>query len=275
LTGDAAEPGSWRPYRGVHLPLGASDDLITRCRGLMRVLPASARFSHETAASLLGLPVHASVEQIHVTVPAGVVTPRRRAGVITHQRVLDGEPIQVAGVPVSRPGQLLLDLASAVSPTELVVVGDALLAHGHELDAIRQELAGRGRSRGIVRAREVAMLLRPGVDSPQETRLRLIIVRAGLPEPDVNVPVFDAAGEWIGSPDLGYGKYRIALQYEGDVHRSNPRRWRQDIARDEAFTDIGWLVLRAVADDITRPQRFLTRLTRRLQERGWRPPPPG
>jgi hypothetical protein len=227
-----------------------------------------------TAASLLGLPVHASVEQIHVTVPAGVVTPRRRAGLITHQRVLDGEPLEVEGVPVSCPGQLLLDLASALSPTELIVVGDALLAQGHELETIMHDLAGRGRSRGIIRAREVAMLLRPGVDSPQETRLRLIIVRAGLPEPAVNLPVFDEAGGWIGSPDLGYGKYRIALQYEGDAHRSNPRRWRQDIARDEAFADAGWLVLRAVADDIARPQRFLTRLTRRLHERGWRPPPP-
>jgi hypothetical protein len=116
------------------------------------------------------------------------------------------------------------------------------------------------------------MLLRPGVDSPQETRLRLIIVRAGLPEPDVNVPVFDAAGEWIGSPDLGYGAYRIALQYEGDVHRSNPRRWRQDIARDEAFADAGWLVLRTTADDVARPSRFLHRLTRALVARGWRPP---
>ncbi len=263
----------WRVYRGVYLPAHLADDLLARCRGLLDVLPASARFSHVTAGALLGLPVRASVGQIHVSVPADVVTPRRRPGLITHQRRMYEAPVHVQGVPVSRPAQLFLDLASVLDLAELVVVGDALLAGRLDLPTIQRYLAERPRHRGVLRAREAATLLRQHVDSPQETRLRLAIVRAGLPEPEVNVPVFDAAGGWIGSPDLGYRQYRIAIQYEGDAHRTNRRRWRQDIARDEAFTDSGWLVLRAVADDIVRPQPFLGRLTRRLRERGWLPPP--
>ncbi len=185
---------------------------------------------------------------------AGVVTPRRRPGLITHQRVLDEQPVLLQGVPVSCPAQLFLDLASVLDLTELIVVGDALLARLLDLTMLQRYLAERPRQRGVLRAREAVTLLRPQVDSPQETRLRLVIARAGLPEPQVNVPVFDAAGGWIGAPDLGYEQYRIAIQFEGDAHRTNPRRWRQDIARDEAFTDIGWLVLRAVANDIVRPQ---------------------
>jgi hypothetical protein len=263
--------GLWRPWRGVVLPVSRAHKLAARCDGLLRVLPAESRFSHATAAALRGLPVAASLEEIHVTVPAEVWTPRRRPGVVTHSRVLDEAPAYAEGLPVSCAGQLLLDLASVLSPTELVVVGDALLRAGSTADGLGAYLLHRAGLRGVVRAREAVRLLRVGVDSPQETRLRLAIVRAGLPEPEVNPAVYDDAGEWIGSPDLGYKRYRVAGQYEGDVHRTNRRRWRQDIARDESFADAGWIVLRAVADDVERPQRFTDRMRRRLLERGWRP----
>jgi hypothetical protein len=265
--------GYWRPYRGIYLPQWAADDLQTRCEALRAVLPPQSRFSHATAASLLGLPVTASVDEIHVTVPRGVVTPRRRPGVVTHQRVMDEPPAVVQGLPVSCPGQLLLDLAPSLDLVELVVLGDALLAMGVDAQSLHSYLAARAGTRGIVRARDAVQLVRVGVDSPPETRLRLIIVWAGLPEPAVNVRVFDAAGGWIGSPDLGYDEFQIAVQYEGDVHRTSRRRWRMDVARDEAYTDAGWLVVRATADDVVRPHRFLRRLTRRLLDRGWRPPP--
>jgi hypothetical protein len=98
-------------------------------------------------------------------------------------------------------------------------------------------------------------------------------VDAGLPEPEVNRPRFDAVGGWLGSPDLGYEEYQVAAQFEGDVHRTSRTQWRKDIARDEAFRDAGWLVLRATGDDVARPGRFLHRLTRALVSRGYRPPP--
>jgi hypothetical protein len=263
--------GLWRPWRGVVLPLSQAHELAARCAGLLQVLPPESRFSHATAAALLGLPVAACLDEIHVTVPAGLWTPRRRPGVVTHARVLDEDPAYVDGLPVSCAGQLFLDLACVLSPTELVVLGDAMVRAGHPPDGLTAYLLRHPGQRGVVRARDAVRLIRPGVDSPQETRLRLAIVQAGLPEPEVNPPVYDDAGEWIGSPDLGYKRYRVAGQYEGDAHRTNRRRWRQDIARDESFADAGWVVLRAVADDVARPLRYTERMRRRLLERGWRP----
>jgi hypothetical protein len=266
-----------RPHRNVYVSSDAADDLGHRCAALGLVLPPEARFSHRTAAALYGAPTPASATasdlDIHLTVPAGVVVPRRRPGVVTHQRVLDADAVVVDGVPVTCPEQTFLDLAAVTGRRELVVLGDFLVRDWTTPDAIVTYLAARPRTRGIVRAREAAGLVRLQVDSPQETRLRLLIVDAGLPEPEVNRPAFDEAGEWIGIPDLGYHVERIAVQHDGEVHWSNVRRWRQDVVRDEAFRDAGWIVLRTVAEDVRQPARFLTRLTRSLRERGWRPEP--
>jgi hypothetical protein len=264
LTRNHLRTRRWaHPYRGVYVPTQDADDLLTRCAALALVLPPQARFSHATAAGLYDSPLAATAE-VHVSVPAGVSVPRSRRGVVVHQRTLDREPLLVQGLALTRPEQTFLDLAVVLPLADLLVLGDHLVNRWTTQAQLVAYLQARPGTRGLVRA---------GAGSPQESRLRLIIVRAGLPEPAVNVPVFDEVGGWIGSPDLGYGAYRIALQYEGDVHRSNPRRWRQDIARDEAFADAGWLVLRVTADDVARPSRLLHRLTRALVARGWRPLP--
>jgi len=253
--------------RDVYLAAPLADDLRARCDALTLVMPEGARFSHQTAAALYGAPVAAGTVPIHVSVPAGVVVPRRRPGLVTHQRVLEGPPVLLGGLPVTAPEQVFLDLSPVLGPRSRVVLGDYLVNALTDPGAIAQYLRERPRTRGIVAAREALGLVRVGAKSPQETLLRLHIVEAGLPEPEVNRPAFDAAGGWLGEPDLGYFEQLIAVQYDGDIHRTNPRRWRQDIARDEGFRDAGWLVLRATADDVARPARFVSRLGRHLKER--------
>lgn len=253
--------------RGTYLAAALAQDLPARCEALGLVMPDGARFSHQTAAALLGAPVGAGASPVHVSVPAGVVLPRSRPGLVTHQRVLVGAPVIVDGLPVTAPEQLFLDLSPGLGPRSRVVLGDFLVVGLTTPAGLAAYLQERPRTRGIVAAREALGLVRVGVKSPQETLLRLHIVAAGLPEPEVNRPAFDEHGGWLGEPDLGYFRQRIAVQYDGDVHRTNPRRWRQDIARDEGFRDAGWLVLRATADDVQRPAPFLSRLGRHLQER--------
>jgi hypothetical protein len=264
----------WHPYRNVYVDARVADDLASRCAALRVVLPSEARFSHQTAAALYAAPVGACSDEIHVSVPAGVVVPRRRPGLATHQRVLDTEPVLLDALSVTCPEQTFLDLAPSLPTSDLVVLGDYLVNGWVSPESLARHLRERPRTRGVVRARDALGLVRPGTDSPQETRLRLRVVAAGLPEPAVNKPAFDPAGEWLGTPDLGYEEYLVAIQYDGDVHRTNPRRWRQDVARDEGFRDAGWAVLRAVAEDVARPSVFLQRLTRTLRERGWRPEGP-
>ena len=76
-----------------------------------------------------------------------------------------------------------------------------------------------------------------------ETRLWLLFLPAGLPEPEPGFTVRDAVGGWIGEVDLAYAPYRIAIEYHGDVHRTTRRRWQSDVAKVEHqkwFTDRAW-----------------------------------
>ena len=118
------------------------------------------------------------------------------------------------------------------------------------------------------------ILMRSGTDSAKETELRLLLLRHGLPEPEVNVPMFDETGGWIQDPDLSYEKERIAIQYDGG-HHATPAQRRSDIFRDENARDAGW---RVVVLTQWHPTPFapgleppaVTRVQAALGERGWK-----
>jgi very-short-patch-repair endonuclease len=97
--------------------------------------------------------------------------------------------------------------------------------------------------------------------------MRLALVRAGLPEPLIGHRVYDSAGRYIGRPDLAYVRERIAIEYEGDVHRTDSVVFQRDIERRERFEDAGWRVIRVTNADFRDPARFLARVSRVLRER--------
>ena len=116
-------------------------------------------------------------------------------------------------------------------------------------------------------------MLRVGVDSPQESRLRLKIVDAGLPEPAVTQPVFDEHGRYVSTPDLQYKEYKIAMEYEGDHHRSDPVQWGKDIERDDRLRALGWIVLKFSDVQMKGGWANAERKVRdALVSRGWRGP---
>ncbi len=101
-------------------------------------------------------------------------------------------------------------------------------------------------------------MVRPRTDSPMESRLRWEIVRSGLPCPVVNYLVRGVGGEVVAMPDLAYPRWRIAIEYDGDVHRTDRRTWRRDIARRQALESLGWRVITCTADYVLRtPDRAL------------------
>lgn len=260
------------PTRGVRAP---PDAALTPAI-LSLVLGPSQFFSHTTAARLHRLPVPLSEEEtLHVsTVGGGPVM--RRAGVRGHRIAQDlARVVAIGPVPASTPAGCWAECASLLTLDDLIVLGDAVVARDRpdsavDLASVVRLRAGSRRARVL---REALGLIREGAESPQETRLRLLIVRAGFPEPESNVPVFDSRGRRIGRPDLSYPDLRIGIEYEGDHHRTDVGTWRSDIRRRERFAAEGWRTLRVVADDLTVHSRsFLGRLERArsvaLAERG-------
>ena len=82
-----------------------------------------------------------------------------------------------------------------------------------------------------------------------ETRLRLLLVLAGLPRPEVQVPLEDGRGRFLGRPDLYYPGERLGLEYDGGTHRAS---LAEDNRRQNRLLSAGFRLLRFTAGDVLR-----------------------
>ena len=101
---------------------------------------------------------------------------------------------------------------------------------------------------GIVKARAAVDLIRVGADSAPETFLRLAMMDAGLPEPELQVQIVPG-DSYSPAADLGYRRQRIAIQYDGGHHLTREQQSR-DNRRDAAFHFAGWRYFKFNADDL-------------------------
>ena len=240
-------------------------------------MPAAHVFSHVTAAQLHGIPLpyRLSVDaHLHVTVPAGTRPPQMK-GVVGHElrpELMDVE--FVYGLPVTSPLQTWIDLGTRLSVDELVAVADYLCRGKHPrytpMDLREAAAALHGR-RGCRALRAAAALARARVESPKETETRLLLLYAGLPEPVVALEVPIPAHGIVLHPDLSWRRFKVCLEYEGDEHRKDKKRFRRDITRREMLEDLNWRLIRVTDDDLRDGGRSLIeRVRRALTARGWR-----
>jgi hypothetical protein len=123
---------------------------------------------------------------------------------------------------------------------------------------------------GIRKARLALEQARVGADSAPETRLRLALEYAGLPEPELNVPMELGAGV-VRQPDLAYPEHRVAVEYEGEGH-SEAAQIVRDIAREEDFARAGWLPVRISKRHMkNEAQAAVAKIRTALLSRGWSP----
>ena len=160
----------------------AREVLITptlRAKAVIRLVPRGSYISHHTAAELWGAAPPAD-GATHVTLPSAFGRLVRQR-VSSHYRNESAQTTLRKGLPISTPEQTFLDLAAiGVGLVDLVVVADGLIKAGHTSSELLIAGAGQGSGRGCRLARRAASLAREAVDSPQETRLRLLVVLAGL-----------------------------------------------------------------------------------------------
>ncbi|WP_423918011.1 hypothetical protein ACPEEZ_09580 [Frigoribacterium sp. 2-23] len=262
------------PHRGVRV-VGEPQSLLDRCRELAPLLAPDEYFAHVTALGLFGVPLpwRAPAAALHVGRPSGAPgRQRRRPGVIGH-KLAPADLLDLDGLSVVSPVDAWLQSAAHLRLDDLVQLGDSLVGSWAEASEVAQGLpldqledavdTAKGRP-GVALLREAITLVRPGVESPKETALRLLLVRAGLPEPEINVERFGADGSYLGKPDLSYSWCKVALEYEGDEHRRDRERWQRDITRRERFEHHGWRVVRVTERDLHPPydRRLLDRVAR-------------
>ncbi|WP_065965213.1 hypothetical protein [Curtobacterium sp. UCD-KPL2560] len=233
-----------------------------------RLRPDQA-FSHTTAARMLGIPLPRRLEddpRIHVTT-IGKDQALRVRGTVGHRARTSRARVVFSGTAaVVHPADTFVMLARSLTVDELVVAGDAIVGwlNWCTIDELVRAARRHRGSRGLRRARAALSLVRPGSRSPGETRLRLTLIRRGLPEPELNHDVV-AQGRWVACVDLAYPGARIAIEYESDLHRTDARAFRKDLTRGERLKDVDWWLVRATADDVgPLADEFASRIRRLL-----------
>jgi hypothetical protein len=165
----------------------------------------------------------------------------------------------IDGVAVTTPARTALDLACWYPSTTAVAAIDALMRATDVKVADAELLAARYRGRrGLERARVSLDRIDAGAQSPKETWLRLVLVQAGLPRPQTQIPVLGEFGDVIAYLDMGWEDVKVAVEYDGEQHRSNRRQYTWDVRRLEMVERRGWIVVRVVAGD--RPADILCRV---------------
>ena len=265
---------------------GPTDELplSVRVRPFIEVNERCAA-SHQTAAELLLLPHNQRkepAEMFHIIRPEGAADLKRPHVIVHRMKLYEDEVTVHQGIPVTTPERTWLDLAEVLSLDALVVAGDSCVRvprpeyEGRDQPlctiADLQRMIDRHRGkRGLRKAKEALGLVRVGSDSPQETLLRLAIVWAGLPEPELNVPILDTEGVGHHAPDLSYRRYRVGIEYEGEHHGEELQVVR-DITRSERYSALGWTEVRIskrhMMDD---GKQAVAKVRTALVQAGWRP----
>jgi hypothetical protein len=165
-----------------------------RANAALGISPPGTFISHSTAARIWG-GVVPDTPDVHVTVP-GTGGRTSRQGVKAHTSVAGTAVTRFRNLPLTTPEQTFIDLATGLNLVALVVLGDSLIKAGRtSADALR-DAATAWRGRGAKLARRAARQVRHGVDSAMETRLRMLLILAGLPAPEVNFILRHSDGSW-------------------------------------------------------------------------------
>jgi hypothetical protein len=232
VTDDALRGKSWRRL-GPQLYCWAKlrDDTWQLLRAVQSRY-ATGSFSGRTAAWLYGIDVDPKPIEVIVPPNSGI---RSRPGVEVHRCELP-DVVVVRGLRVTTIQRTLADACRGLSEVEALVLHDA---------AVRLHLIERS---GLAEPAE----------SPMETRLRWLLLKAGLPRPEVQKNLYDTNGRFVGRADLYYPAARLLIEFDGANHRE---RLVEDNRRQNALLGAGFRLLRFTAADLNqRPDAIVTQV---------------
>ncbi|MHC6221805.1 DUF559 domain-containing protein [Arthrobacter sp. MMS24-S77] len=269
-----------RVSRSLYRPIGWDFDLESAARALSAATPG-AWISHVTAARLRSSclpPWLADSTDLHLSKPRSLPGTRRK-GVIGHRVIAaENEVESVDGIRISTRPRTWLDMARLLPLNDLVCMGDELIR------VPRQALEGRNTPfatpeelrvlverhpnlQGVVRARQALELMRVGADSAPESLLRLAMLDAGIPEPELQLSL-RSDDPFSPSADLGFRQRRVAIQYDGGHHLAEAQTL-SDRRRNKAFEAAGWTVLVFRKDDLANGFEQATKEIKRALRSAW------
>lgn len=256
-----------RPARGLRHLRSHRPTMVQLGRALAR---GDRYLSHTAAAELWRCPLPAgSLGQMHLSSSARAP---RMLGVSGHRAAKIDRVVRRDGVAVTDAESTWLGLARMLPLDELIACGDHLVHIPPRDDAAAEKrpfttiekLSERMRGYrgpGMVRARAALEQLSTRAESRPETLLRLLLICAGVTGFVVNPEVFDADGRWIARCDVAFVSRKVAVEYDGDHHRSDRRQYERDQRRLDRLMDAGWRVVRIRSHALFhRPEEVVARV---------------
>lgn len=256
----------YRPlYRGIYL---CKDTTFTLRDRATAAWLASGR--QGVIAGVAASALH-HAEWVDADVDIEIIAPNTRVqtGLIVRDETLaDDEVTKVAGIPVTTSARTAYDLARYLPRGKAVARLDALArATPFSTEDVLLIAKHHKGARGSRRLRAALPLVDAGAASPKETWLRLLLIDAGLPIPTTQIPVIER-GYWpFAWLDMGWEKYRVAAEYDGDQHRTDRPQYVRDHRRQRRLERLGWINIRVINED--HPADVVQRVIDALQSRGW------
>lgn len=234
-------------YPDIYVPKAVEPTLAHRAEGAWRWSGRRGVITGRAASALHGSKWVAEETPVELlwsnsNPPDGIITRRGR--------IAPGEITRVQGMFVATPARTGLDLGRQLPRGEAVAHLDALARSTGVAAADILELTHRYRgTKGVRRCREAVDLMDAGAQSPKETWLRLVLIDAGFPRPETQIPVYDEFADPFAYLDMGWRDLMIAVEYDGEHHRTDTVQYRRDARRLRRIMAAGWIHIRVIAGD--------------------------
>jgi very-short-patch-repair endonuclease len=223
-----------------------------------------------TGATLCGM----SAAAVHGTkwldpqAPAEIVRANpygQKNMVVRRYQMADDDVCLAKSMRVTTPARTAFDLGRRLPLEAGVQRLDALMQSSDVKVAEIKAVAERHpRVRGLRQLRQTLELVDAGAESPQETRVRLLLIGAGFPKPETQIEFRDLHIR----VDLGWRDWKVAVEYDGIQHWTDGRQRSWDIERIALLDAAGWIVIRVSAEMLSRPNVILDRVAAALISRG-------
>lgn len=255
-------------FRNVYVPKGAA---LTAAEKAVAAWLWSGR--RATVAGLSAAALHGS-RWIDERLPAELnqASQHRTPGIVLHNQALSpDERTTVRGIPATSPARTAFDLGRRYGKTLAVARLHALMrATGLAAGEVGALLDRHRGARGLVQLRQALELVDGRAESPQETRVRLLLVDAGLPRPIAQFEVWDGR-YFIARLDMAWPHRCVGVEYDGVQHWTDARQRSRDIDRIAELEALGWRIVRVSADMLRhRPRTIIDRVWSALRADGRR-----
>ncbi|RYV50614.1 hypothetical protein EUA98_12765 [Pengzhenrongella frigida] len=244
----------------------ARDLALARIAAVSRQLRTPFWFSHESAALIWGCPLWTAPATTHIIQTVQPSDHGERSLTRHAMALVPADRRVLRGVPVTSLERTVVDCLRQLAPRDALVLADGALRLGADAEALRARVDALAGGRGVVGARTVLDHADGRAESPWETFVRYLLLRHGLPRPELQIPIHTRLG-WFRA-DLGWLAFKLLIEVDGFVKYStsdDPARVVfEEKRRHDAIVEEGWGILRVTAADARRERELIGRVCARL-----------